>query len=335
MRKKRFNVMDDIPSPIPANPVKFIDQLRAFIRSQNKAWATEKTYILWIKRYIHFHQKRHPKEMGEADIEKFLNYLVLQRHCSASTQATALNSLVYLYKQFLKHESLELNFDYSKRVRKIPVVFSVREAIAVIERLEGEKRLMAKIMYGAGLRVSECLRLRIKDIDFERNHIIVRGGKGNKDRYSILPDSIISNLKTQLLYVKAVHQQDMGRGLGEVYMPNALAKKYPSESRSLHWQFLFPANQCAIDPRDGKTKRHHRHQSYIQKAVKQAIIKTGIHKHANCHTFRHSFATHLLEKGYDIRTIQELLGHADVATTEIYTHVLNKGGLGVISPIDA
>jgi len=326
--------MDDIPPLLPQNPTKLIDQLRTLIRKQNKAWATEKTYVLWVKRFIRFHKYKHPDTMGEIEIEQFLTHLSIQRHCTPSTQATALNALIFLYKRFLKREVIDLNYTPAKRNRRVPVVFSSQEAKAVIDQLNGEKQLMAMLMYGAGLRVSECLRLRVKDVDFGRNEITIRSGKGNKDRITMLPELSVEQLHEQISHVAFVHQNDSRAGHGEVFMPFALARKYPSDAVSLHWQFLFPANNTSLDPRDGRTKRHHRHQSFIQRAVKQAIREVGIHKQANCHTFRHSFATHLLERGYDIRTIQTLLGHADVSTTEIYTHVLNRGGFGVKSPID-
>lgn len=326
--------MDDVPPPVSPHSTRLLDQLRLLIRSQNKAWATERTYIHWIKRYIVFHKKKHPSELSEIHIDAFLNHLATQQHVASGTQATALNAIVFLYKHFLKVEIADLNFRYSKKQRRIPVVFTPKEAKAVIENLRGDKKIMANLMYGTGLRVSECLRLRVKDIDFGRNEITIRSGKGNKDRLTMLPDSVSEALHEQICFVASIHERDSMEGYGEVYMPYALARKYPSNARSLAWQFLFPSSRRATDPRDGKTKRHHRHQRYIQKAVKQAIQQAKIHKHANCHTFRHSFATHLLERGYDIRTIQELMGHADVSTTEIYTHVLNKGGMGVKSPID-
>ena len=334
MPRARANVFDDVPPPIPANPTQFIHQFRAFMRNQNKAWATERTYVLWVKRFIHFHNKKHPKKMGEAEIEAFLNDLAVHRHCSPATQATALNALVFLYKQFLGRELEELSYRPARQGRRVPVVFSEREVHAVISALEGDKKIMAMLMYGAGLRVSECVRLRIKDIDFERNEITLRGGKGNKDRLTVLPEAVVDPLEDQITFVTLLHKTDCAAGFGRVFMPNALARKYPGEAQSLRWQYVFPAPHRAVDPRDGAIKRHHRHQSYIQKAVKLAINQAGIKKHASCHTLRHSFATHLLERGYDIRTIQELLGHADVATTEIYTHVLNKGGRGVKSPVD-
>lgn len=331
---KNNEQMDDVAPFIPQNATKFIPRLRLFIRSQNKSYATERTYVTWIQQFIKFHHMRRPTKMGEKEIEQFLTYLATVKHASPSTQATALNAIVYLYKQFLQRDLLNLDFQRAKPSQKIPVVFSDAEAKAVIANLKGEQVLMANIMYGAGLRVSECLRLRLKDIDFAMKQIVVRGGKGNKDRTSVLPSNIVGDLEEQIQRVSFLHKRDTADGFGEVYMPYALAQKYPSAAKQLAWQFLFPSVQRAKDPRDGKIKRHHRHPSFMQKAVKQAIIDAGILKHANCHTFRHSFATNLLQRGYDIRTIQQLLGHSDVATTEIYTHVVGKGGLGVISPVD-
>jgi integron integrase len=327
-------IMDDVPPPLPSKPQRLLDQVRTLIRSQNKSWATEKTYIHWIKRYIYFHNKQHPAALGKPEIEQFLNDLAVQQHVAPKTQGTALNAVMYLYKQFFNRTIEGLNFNYSKTKRRLPVVLTPREAKAVFEKLTGDKLLMAMLMYGAGLRVSECLRLRVKDLDFERMEITVRGGKGNKDRMTMLPEALFEQLREQIDHVAYIHAIDVNGGYGEVYMPDALAKKYPAQSKSLAWQFLFPAQNRATDPRDQKTKRHHRHQRYIQKAVKLAINEAGILKQANCHTFRHSFATTLLENGYDIRTIQELLGHADVSTTEIYTHVLNRGGRAVKSPLE-
>lgn len=335
MKKKNSKmVMDDVPPVLPAQPTKFIHQVRAFIRSQNKSYATERTYIGWIKRFIHFHQCKHPKDMGELEIEQFLSDLAVRKYASPSTQATALNALIFLYKQFLQKELVDLQFERSTKRQKIPVVFTADEAQRVISFLQGEQKLMAALMYGSGLRVSECLRLRVKDIDLAMRQITVRSGKGGQDRVTVLPDSLMAVLEDQIKSVELLHRKDTNDGFGEVYMPYALAKKYPSASKHLAWQFLFPSSRRATDPRDGRVKRHHRHMRYIQKAVGVAIRQAGVLKQANCHTFRHSFATHLLESGSDIRTIQKLLGHSDVATTEIYTHVLNRSRLGVISPFD-
>jgi len=322
------------PPLLPQQPQKFMHRFRAFIRSQNKAWATERTYVHWVKRFIYFHDLQNPEQMGPREIELFLTDLAVNQAVAPGTQATALNALVYLYKQFLKKDVENLQFQPSKRQRRIPVVFDNQEAMAVIKRLNSEQQLMALLMYGCGLRVTECLRLRIKDIDFAQSAIHISLGKGGKSRLTVLPELVVKRLQAQIQFVKQLHQRDLADGFGDVYVDYALARKYSSAVKSLGWQFLFPSSRRAKDPRDGKTKRHHRHQSFIQRAVKKALLDAGIHKHASCHTFRHSFATRLLEQGYDIRTIQELLGHTNVETTEIYTHVLNKAGRGVVSPID-
>lgn len=326
------NTFDDVPIPLPANPVNFIDHLRVFIRSQNKSWKTEKTYVSWIRRFIFFHHKKNPKDMGAQEVEQFLTYLTVQRNVAPSTQATALNALVFLYKQFLGRELGELEFNKSKRNRNIPVVFSEPEARALLSHLKGSYLVMARIMYGSGLRISECLSLRIKDIDYDMNQIIVRNGKGQKDRSAILPPNLIEVLRNQQTKVLALHQQDLADGYGEVYLPYALSKKYPSAARSAGWQYLFPSSRIARDPRSGIQRRHHAHESSLQRAVKKAMQSAHIYKQAGCHTFRHSFATRLLERGTDIRTIQDLMGHSDIATTEIYLHIVKKGGMGVISP---
>lgn len=330
----RPRTMDDVPSALPENPTRFIDRLRAFMRAQHKSWNTEKLYVYWVIRYIHFHNKRHPADMGAVEVEAFLNHLAVRAGVSPSTQATALNALVYVYKQFLQADFGNLDFKFAKRHKKLPVVFSHAEAQQVIAQLQGSYRLMAMLMYGAGLRVSECLRLRVKDIDFAMHEITVQEGKGGKNRRTLLPGSLVPQLKEQIASVRKLHAQDVQAGVGEVYMPYALGRKYPSAATSIEWQFIFPSATLARDPRSDKWRRHHVHQRSIQKAVASAIKRAGINKFANCHAFRHSFATRLLESGYDIRTIQELLGHTDVATTEIYTHVLNKGGKGVLSPLD-
>lgn len=327
-------VMDDVPVAINPASKKFIDQLRLFMRSRHMAWATEKTYVLWVRRFIMFHHKRHPAEMGEAEIEAYLDHLSLVAQVSPRTQGLALNALVFLYKQFLQRELQQIHYQPAKQKRRLPVVFSHHEAMAVINGLKGSYWLMGMLMYGCGLRVNECLRLRVKDIDFGMNELVVRDGKGGKDRRTVLPEKIIEPLQQQINKVKVLHQQDLHDGYGEVYLPHALSKKYPKAARETAWQFLFPSSVIGVDPRDGALRRHHAHARTIQKAVKKSLQEQGIHKVASCHTFRHSFATRLLEKGYDLRTIQELLGHSDVSITEIYTHVLNKGGRGVVSPVD-
>lgn len=327
-------VMEDVRVPVDPKSPRFEHQLRAFFRSQNKTWSTEKTYLLWIKRYIYFHNKRHPRDLGAAQVNEFLNYLSVERNCSPSTQATALNALSFLYNQFLKQELGNLDFQHARRQPKIPVVFSAQEARQVISHLDYPYSLIARLLYGAGLRLGECLSLRVKDIDFSMNQILVMQGKGNKQRYTVLPSSLVPELQGQIGKVAALHKQDLGHGFGEVYMPNALARKYPSAAKSLGWQYLFPSANISTDPQSGVKRRHHLHSRSIQRAVKAAIQSAGINKMASCHTFRHSFATRLLENGYDLRTIQELLGHSDVETTEIYTHVVKKGGKGVVSPVD-
>ncbi|PHS70749.1 MAG: recombinase XerD [Methylophaga sp.] len=326
--------MEDVPEHIPLSSTKFIPRLRLYIRQQGLAYATEKTYIYWVVYYIRFHKLQHPEQLGTTAIESFLSFLSIEKHLSPATQRTALNALNFLYRQFLKMPFKNLNFHYAKPSTKIPVVFSHREAINVINQLSGQYTLAAELMYGCGLRLMECCRLRVQDIDFELNQIILRETKGSKQRTTVLPEKIIPKLKSKINEVKQLHAYDLKRGYGEVYLPYALSRKYPNAASELKWQYLFPASEVAKDPRSGIIRRHHIHQSSVQKHIRTAIRSTNINKQASSHTFRHSFATRLLEKGYDLRTIQELLGHSDVKTTEIYTHVVKKGGRGVISPID-
>lgn len=329
-----FQVMDDVPVKITPGSTRLIDRLRVFIRSRNLAWATEKAYVHWAKRYIYFHKKRHPEAMGAAEIEQFLTHLAVNEQAAAGTQGIALNALIFLYREFIQQPPGQLNFELARKHRRIPVVFDHVEAMAVIDQLVGGYWLMGMLMYGGGLRVMECLRLRIKDIDFAMKMIIVRDGKGGKDRRTLLPAKLIEPLKKQIERVAHLHEQDTRDGYGEVWMPHALARKYPKAAKELGWQFLFPSSNIGADPQNGVLRRHHVHPRSIQRAVGQSLRSNGITKQASCHTFRHSFATRLLESGYDIRTIQELLGHSDVATTEIYTHVLNRGPGGVLSPLD-
>jgi integron integrase len=326
--------MDDIPVAVSAQSPRFTDRLRIFIRKKNLSFSTEKTYISWIVRYIRFHKMKHPQDMGAVEVEAFLNHLSLVRHSSKSTQRTALNAIVFLYDRFLDQPLGKLSFSFARRAQRLPEVFSQNEVQEVFLLLNEPYKLMAELMYGSGLRINELLRLRIKDIDFEMNQIIVRRGKGNKDRATLLPTKTISRIHLQIEKVQGFHQIDLLNNHGEVYMPNALSKKYPYAAKSLNWQFLFPSNNVAKDPRSGKTRRHHLHASSVQRQVKNAIRNSSIQKFSSCHTFRHSFATHLLENGYDIRTVQELLGHSDVATTQIYTHVMRKGANAVRSPLD-
>jgi len=327
--------MDDIPLHIDHLSERFIDKFRLFIRSRNLAYATEKTYVGWVLQFIRFHKMKHPNEMGEKEIESFLSYLVVQRHCSKSTQCTALNALIFLFKRFLNRKDLgKLNYISSKRHRKIPTVFTHQEAISVIDHLRGKPKLMVQLMYGTGVRISELIRLRIKDIDFGMSQTIIMDGKGGKDRITLLPERLISQLKNQITAVSALHKLDLQDGFGEVYLPNALNRKYINAPKELKWQYLFPANNISTDPRSGIKRRHHINKTTLGKHVSLAIRKSEINKKASSHTFRHTFATQLLLKGYDIRTVQQLLGHSNVSTTEIYTHVIKQGNAGVKSPID-
>lgn len=326
--------MDDIRLPLKPGSTRFIDRFRWFLRQQQLSYATEKIYIHWVRSFIVYSGRRHPEQMGAAEIDAFLSWLAIERQCSPSTQAQALNALVFLYKRFLAIDIGTLAFTRPAFKRRPPVVFSRSEAIDVIDKLEGSWSLMARLMYGSGLRVMEACRLRVKDVDFGMHQIIVRDGKGSKDRRTLLPESLKPELQQQVRKVMVLHKEDCAAGFGSVYLPNALARKYPAAARETAWQFLFPSSRIAVDPVSGEMRRHHVHVKGIQREVKRAIRDAGIHKNASCHTFRHSFATRLLESGYDIRTIQELLGHSDVATTEIYTHVLNRGPGGVLSPLD-
>lgn len=318
------------------NPPKLLDQARIAMRQRHYSLKTEKSYISWMKRFILFHNKRHPKDMGDAEIEQFLNHLVLKRGVSASTQAQALNAIVFLYKQVLEMEVGNFdNLRKSNKPKRLPVVLSVSEVGQILSLLDGRNRLMASLLYGAGLRLMECVRLRIQDVDFDYAQLHVRNGKGQKDRVTTLPKSLFKELQKQMEQTRLIHQQDLEEGFGVVWLPPSLSRKYPSAGGEWGWQYLFPATKRSTDPESGKERRHHLDEKVLQRAVKQAVRQSGIAKRASCHTFRHSFATHLLERGQDIRTVQELLGHSDVSTTMIYTHVLNQGGMGVQSPLDA
>jgi integron integrase len=329
-----FQLMDDVPVQVPANSTKLVDRLRLFMRGRHLAWSTERAYVHWVTRFIRFHKNRHPEEMGATEIEQYLTHLAVQELAAPATQGIALNALVFLYREFLEQPTGKLHYEPASIKRRLPVVFSHSEATAVIEGLQGSYWLMAMLMYGCGLRVMECVRLRIKDVDFGMHQIIVRDGKGGKDRRTILPTRLVEPLHKQIVKVLHLHEQDLRDGVGEVWMPYALTRKYPKTASEPGWQYMFPAAHISVDPRGGVLRRHHAHTRSIQKAVKKSLHDQGITKQASCHTFRHSFATRLLESGYDIRTIQELLGHSDVATTEIYTHVLNRGPGGVLSPLD-
>lgn len=313
---------------------KLLDQVRRALRVRHYSASTEKTYIQWIYRYICFHNKIHPRDLNESEISQFLSYLATIRKVSASTQNQALCAIVFLYKEVLKIDLGTFNLVWAKKSKRIPVVFSKKEVAELMKQLKGVHWILAMLMYGAGLRRMECLRLRVKDIDFDYNQITIKSGKGDKDRVVPLPNGIIPQLKKHLEQVHKQHANDLQNGFGSVELPFALARKYPHAEKEWKWQYIFPAHRISVDPRSGIQRRHHLYDTLMRKAVKTALKKTNITKHVSCHTFRHSFATHLLADGYDIRTVQELLGHKDVKTTMIYTHVLNKGGLAVTSPAD-
>jgi integron integrase len=309
--------------------------MRDAIRLKHYSYRTEESYLSWVKRFILFHNKQHPKDMGVPEIEAFLTFLAVQEHVAASTQNQALCALLFLYRHVLKQDfEVPIDAVRAKSSHNLPTVMTPQETAAVINHLSGIYQILAKLLYGSGLRLMEALRLRVKDIDFVQHQITVRDGKGGNSRVTMLPLKLTDALQGHLVMVKRIHQQDLEQGNGSVYLPDALERKYPKADRQWVWQFVFPADRIVKDPRSGILRRHHLHESSLQRAVKQAVQSAGISKKISCHTFRHSFATHLLQNHYDIRTVQELLGHKDVKTTMIYTHVLNKGGLGVRSPLD-
>ncbi len=320
--------------PSSAKP-KLLDQVRQAIRTRHYSPRTEETYIHWIKRFIFFHNKRHPAEMAEAEIARFLSNLATESHVSASTQNQALNSVLFLYRQVLRKDIGYVNgVVRANRPKRLPTVLTRQEVRSIFGNLDGVEWIMAMLLYGAGLRLMECLRLRVKDVDFSRNEIRIRSGKGDKDRVTMLPGAVKEPLLTHLQGVKRQHKEDLQKGLGRVALPDALERKYRNAASEWGWQWIFPATSHYVDRVTGEKRRHHLHESVLQKTVKEAVRKAGLPKPASPHTFRHSFATHLLEDGYDIRTVQELLGHSDVTTTMVYTHVLNRGGHGVNSPAD-
>lgn len=334
-KELRSEIAFDSHSSYAGKPLKLLDSVRYAIRSKHYSPSTEKAYVGWVKRYVLFHGKRHPNEMGKEEIAVFISHLAIKRRVSASTQNQALSAILFLYKEVLEKEIEWIDgIVRAKRPARIPEVLSKDEVRALLAQLRGREWLMASIMYGAGLRLMECLRLRIKDVDFSRNEIVVRRGKGKKDRVTMLPSPIKMKLRTHIENVYKQHQQDLKRGHGSVQLPYALGKKYPKAAWEWSWQWVFPATRFYKDSITGEYRRHHLHESVIQRAVKNAVRASGISKRASCHTLRHSFATHLLENGYDIRTVQELLGHKDVTTTMVYTHVLNRGGKGVKSPLE-
>ena len=314
---------------------KLLDRVRAVARVRHLSLRTERAYSDWIRRFILFHKKRHPEQMAEGEIRQFLSHLAVEGNVSASTQNVALCALLFLYRDVLQVElPYVAGITRAKRPARVPVVFTRGEVSSLMSHLSGTYSLIAGLLYGSGLRLMEAARLRVKDLDFDYMEILVRDGKGEKDRRTILPRPLSEPLRHQFERVKLLHEKDLREGFGEVYLPYALARKYPSAAREWAWQYIFPSSRLSVDPRSGVTRRHHASADSVQREVKRAIRQAGIAKHGGCHTLRHSFATHLLEDGYDLRTIQELLGHADVRTTQIYTHVLNRGGRGVRSPLE-
>ena len=310
-------------------------EVRTVARMRHFSIRTEQAYVNWIRRFILFHKKRHPRNMGEAEIRTFISHLAVESEISASTHTVALSALLFLYRDVLKKELPYVsNIERARKPKRLPLVFTRNETKRILINLEGAQWLVVSLLYGAGLRLMECLRLRVKDVDFTYGQLTVRDGKGEKDRVTMLPNSVRELLEHHLQKVKLLHKDDLKAGHGEVFLPYALARKYPQAPKEWGWQYVFPAASRSIDPRSEKQRRHHLSDDVIQKAVKKAIRAARIPKNGSCHTFRHSFATHLLENGYDIRTVQELLGHKDVRTTMIYTHVLNRGGRGVQSPLD-
>lgn len=315
---------------------KLLDQLRERVRVKHYSIRTESAYVDWARRFILFHGKRHPREMGAAEVAAFLTHLAVERNVAASTQNQAKSALLFLYKEVLAIDLPWLDgVESAKASRRLPVVLTPREVRALLNELSGTMGLVVGLLYGTGMRVLEGLRLRVKDVEFERREIIVRDGKGGKDRVTVLPENVLLPLRDQVTRAKRLHNADLAAGFGEVWLPNALAVKYRNAGRSWGWQYVFPSPTRSVDPRGGIERRHHIHAETVQRAVRLAAARAGIAKPVSPHVLRHSFATHLLQSGYDIRTVQELLGHSDVSTTMIYTHVLNRGGRGIISPLDS
>jgi integron integrase len=314
---------------------RLLDQVRRVLRVKHYSLRTEQAYVGWIRRFILANGKRHPREMGAAEIEGFLSQLAVQRQVAANTQNQALSALLFLYREVLAIELPWLDgVTRAKRPARVPTVLSREEVTRLLAQLDGRPRLLASLLYGAGLRLMEALRLRVKDVDFERGEITVRDGKGGKDRHTVLPRSLVEPLRGEVARVHQLHQADLREGFGAVWLPHALGRKYPAAPREFGWQYVFPSARRTRDPRDGCERRHHFDDAMLARALKKACRQVGIVKPVSAHTLRHSFATHLLESGSDIRTVQELLGHKDVKTTQIYTHVLNRGGSGVLSPLD-
>jgi integron integrase len=320
---------------LPSQP-RLLDQVRDRIRLKHYSIRTEDTYVEWIRRFVLFHDKRHPREMGAGEVEGFLTHLAVQGRVSASTQNQAKSALLFLYKEVLGEELPWLdNIETAKRPERLPVVLTVEEVKAILAEVDGTGGLILHLLYGTGMRILECLRLRVKDINFVKREIVIREGKGFKDRVTMLPASLVAPLDAHLRRVERLHVSDLAEGYGAVYLPYALERKYPKAARDWAWQYVFPSIKRSVDPRPGAIRRHHADEQNIQRVMRRAVRAARIAKLATPHTLRHSFATHLLEAGYDIRTVQELLGHSDVSTTMIYTHVLNRGGRAVLSPLDA
>jgi len=320
---------------IPNPKARLLDQVREVMRVKHYSLRTEQAYVAWIKRFIFFHQKRHPREMGAEEVCAFLSDLAVRLKVSASTQNQAFNGLLFLYREVLHLELGALGGTVrAKRPVRLPVVLSKEEVQRLLTAMAGTCQLMGKLLYGTGMRLMECVRLRVKDIDFDQGHIVVRDGKGFKDRVTLLPQTLEVPLREHLARVRLLHQQDVAEGYGRVYLPEALERKYPLAAVEWGWQYVFPSAFRSLDPRSGETRRHHVNELSLQRAVKEAVHVAGIDKPASCHSLRHSFATALLENGYDIRTVQELLGHKSVETTQIYTHVMRRPGIGVRSPLD-
>jgi len=323
------------PDEPVARAPRLLEQVRSAVRSRHYSHRTEQTYVMWIRRFILYHRKRHPAQMGEPEIQGFLTSLAVNARVSASTQNQALSALLFLYKEVLGLDVARIeDVVRAKSPRRIPLVLTREEVHRLLGHLTGRTRLMATLLYGAGLRLLECCRLRVKDVDFTSNQIVVRGGKGQKDRIALLPAAIKEELARHLEVVRAQHLRDLDRRCGWVELPSSLGRKYPNAGRDWGWQWVFPATRVYFHRATRQRRRHHLHESVLQRAVKDAVRRAGLTKPASCHTFRHSFATHLLEDGYDIRTVQELLGHKDLSTTMIYTHVLNRGWGAVRSPLD-
>jgi integron integrase len=318
-----------------SRPPRLLEQLRAAINRLHYSPRTEERYVHWVKRFIYFSGKRHPAELGRAEVTAFLNHLVQERDVAAATQNQALSALLFLYREVIGRPLPWLDeLERAKRPVRVPTVLTREEVARLLGAMNGTKWLMASLLYGAGLRLRECLKLRVKDLDFGYRQIVVRDGKGAKDRVTMLPDTLVRPLQAHLAEVKREHERDLAEGFGDVELPHALARKYPRAQYEWGWKFVFPSHKRSSDPKTGVIRRHHVYENYLIRGVKEAVRAARLHKHVSCHTLRHSFATHLLESGYDIRTVQELLGHSSVETTMIYTHVVNKGGRGVVSPLE-